>query len=293
MNSIVIPIILVVAIGFVAAAILAFASKVFAVEVDETAVAIREILPGANCGGCGYAGCDDYANALAADHSLPCTKCAVGGPSLAEKIAELLGVTAGAEEKEVAVVMCNGTATAAKALMEYKDLKTCKAAKSVFGGYKACPFGCLGLGDCEAACQFDAIHVRDGVAWVDRSKCTSCGACVKACPNSLIRLAPEKNLVFVRCKNTQKAKDAMQNCKNACIGCKKCENTCKFDAVHVTDNLSYIDPAKCKNCGMCEKVCPTGNILNMRLVQKAAKDKAAAAAAPAAPAEAPQQQANA
>lgn len=272
--SIAIPVILVVAVGFVASAVLSYASKVFAVEVDETAVKIREELPGANCGGCGFAGCDDYANALAADHSIPCSKCVVGGPALADKIAEILGVSSDGAEREVAVVMCNGTNEAAKKLMDYKGIKSCKAAKSIYGGVNVCPFGCLGYGDCASACQFDSIHVRDGVAWVNRDTCTSCGACVKACPNSLIRIAPEKNVVFVRCSNTDKAKDAMQACKNACIGCKKCENTCKFDAVHVTNNLSYIDPAKCKNCGMCEKVCPTGNIINMRLVKNAAKKKA-------------------
>ena len=276
--NIALPVILVVVIGFIAAAVLAFASKVFYVEVDETAVAIEEVLPGANCGGCGFAGCSGYAGALAADHSFPTNKCAVGGADVAAKIAEILGVSAQEGEKEVAVVMCNGTKTAAKAIMEYTDIKTCKAAKSVFAGGKACPFGCIGLGDCAAACQFDAIHVRDGVAWVDRSKCVACGACAKACPNKLIRIAPEKNIVFVRCSSTAKAADAMKACKNACIGCKKCEKECKFDAVHVENNLSFIDPTKCKNCGMCEKVCPTGNIINMRLVVKAANDKKKAAA---------------
>ena len=287
MSSIVIPVILVVAVGFVAAAVLSFASKVFYVAVDETAAAIRAELPGANCGGCGFAGCDDYANALAGDHDLPCNRCAVGGPAVAEKIAGILGVSAGDEERQVAVVMCNGVNGASKKVMEYTDLKSCKAAKSVFGGLNACTYGCLGLGDCVDACQFDSIHVRDGVAWVNRDTCTSCGACVKACPNHLIRLAPEKNLVFVRCSNKDKGGQAMKACSNACIGCKKCEKVCKFDAVHVNDNLLFIDPEKCKNCGMCEKECPTGNIINMRLVANVAKKAKAAAAA----AEAPKQEA--
>jgi Na+-translocating ferredoxin:NAD+ oxidoreductase RNF subunit RnfB len=272
--NIAIPVIIVVAIGFVAAAVLVFASRVFAVEVDETAVAISDVLPGANCGGCGYAGCNDYAGALAADHSLPCNKCAVGGAAVTEKIALILGVAAGDEEKEVAVVMCNGVNSVVRKLMDYTDYKSCKASKSFFGGMNACAFGCIGLGDCVNACQFDAIHVRDGVAWVDRSKCTSCGACAKACPNNLIRISPEKNLVFVRCSNKEKGAVAMKACRNACIGCKKCQNACKFDAVHVENNLSYIDPELCRNCGMCEKACPTGAIVNMRLVAKYAENSA-------------------
>ena len=287
-----IPVILVLILAFICAAILSFASKVFAVPEDEVANAIREQLPGANCGGCGFAGCDDYASALSADNSIGCSKCPVGGAAVAAKLAEILGLDAGSEDKEVAVVMCNGITGAAAQLMDYSDLKTCKAAKTFFGGMKQCPFGCMALGDCEAACQFDAIHVKNGVAWVDRSKCTSCGACVKACPNSLIKLAPEKNLVFVRCHSTAPARDAMQACKNACIGCKKCEKVCKFDAVHVENNLSSIDPTKCKNCGMCAKECPTGNILNLRLAQRAYDQKTGKIPAPKAPAQ-PQQQAQA
>ena len=284
--TIAIPVVLVVVIGFIGAAVLSFASKVFAVPVDETAVAIREQLPGANCGGCGFAGCDDYAAALSADRSIGCNKCPVGGADVAAALAELLGMDAGSGDREVAVVMCNGTNDAAKKILEYNGIQSCKAAKSIFGGMNACPYGCLGLGDCAAACKFDAIHVHDGVAWVDRAQCTSCGACVKACPNGLIRIAPEKNLVFVRCSSHANGRESMLSCKNACIGCKKCEKICKFDAVHVENNLAYIDPAKCKNCGMCEKECPTGNILNMRLVKKAAEKKAAEKLNPAAQASA-------
>ena len=159
MNIMVIAIVLVVVIGLVSAVILSVASKFFAVEVDERFTDLRAALPGANCGGCGFAGCDDYANALVADNTLSCSKCPVGGPDVAAKLGEILGVSAGAEEKEVAVVQCNGTKEAAKALLTYNDIKTCKAAKQLFGGMNACPFGCLGLGDCTAACEFDAIHL--------------------------------------------------------------------------------------------------------------------------------------
>ncbi len=273
MNLIVIAIVVVVLIGLVASVILSYASKVFAVEVDERFPLLRAALPGANCGGCGYAGCDDYANALVEDPDASCSACPVGGPAVAEKLAEILGKTAEVGEKEVAVVMCNGTRDAVKPLLQYNDIKTCKAAKNLFGGMNACPFGCLGLGDCEAACSFDAIHIKDGVATVDTEKCTSCGACAEACPNSLIRISPAKNVVIVKCHNTEKGAQARKECTNACIGCMKCTKECKFDAIHVENNLAYIDPDKCKNCGLCAKVCPTGAIHNYRKKKAPAKPK--------------------
>lgn len=279
--NIVIPIILVVAVGFVASVVLSYASKVFYVPVDEKVLEVRAALPGANCGGCGFAGCDDYANALGENPEVGCNKCPVGGPDLAEKLAEIMGVSAGAAEKQVAVVMCNGTSDAVKPLMQYDDIKTCKAAKQLYGGMNLCPFGCMGLGDCVASCDFDAIHIKNGVALVDRDKCTSCGACVKACPNSLIRVSPAKNIVFVRCNNTEKGAVARKACSNACIGCMKCTKVCKFDAIKVENFLAKIDPEKCKNCGLCAKECPTNAIINLRLLKKKP--------APKKPAEAPKE----
>lgn len=298
MNQIIVPVILVVVVGLIASIILAYASKVFHVQEDEKFILMRAELPGANCGGCGYAGCDDYAHALVEDpDGVPCTKCAVGGPDCAEKLARILGKSADGLEKTVAYVMCNGTTNNAQKMFEYSDIPSCKAAKQLFGGSKVCPNGCLGLGDCEAACAFDAIHVIKGVAVVDRDKCTSCSACVKACPNSLIKIVPEKkSKVIVRCHNTQKGADARKGCSVACIGCGLCERTCKFDAIHVENNLSSIDPEKCKMCGMCVKVCPTGAIQDFirpnawaeeqkkkaekaAAAKKAAEEKKAAAAA--------------
>ncbi len=280
--SIGIAIILVVAVGLVCAIMLTIASKVFFVPVDETAAALREVLPGANCGGCGFAGCDDYANTMAADRSTPCNKCPVGGASVAAKLAEILGVSAGDAEKQVAVVMCNGSCDNAKTLLEYKGPQTCKAASQLFGGLKQCKFGCLGLGDCVKACNYDAIRVINGVAKVDRNACVACGMCAKACPKGLIRIAPEKNQVVVFCHNTDKGADARKACSVGCIGCMKCEKTCKFDAVHVENNLASIDPEKCKNCGMCAKECPTGAIINLRALAKEKEKRAAAKEAPAA-----------
>ena len=180
------PVLIVVAIGLVCAVILTIASKVFFVPVDETFALLRAELPGANCGACGFAGCDDYASALAADHSLSCSKCPVGGADVAAKLAEVLGVEAGSADKEVAVVMCNGHKDAAKTIMEYKGVQTCSAAKQFFGGLSACPHGCIGLGDCAAACDFDAIHICDVVAVVHRDQCVGCGTCLAHCPQRCI-----------------------------------------------------------------------------------------------------------
>ena len=260
--NIVIPVVLVVIVGLLASVMLSYASKVFFIQQDQLFLDLRAELPGANCGGCGYAGCDDYAHAIAEGKGeIPCTKCSVGGPAVAAKLASLMGQEAGAMEKKIAFVMCNGTKDNAEALYEYEDMTSCKAAKQLFGGSTACPNGCLGLGDCEAACEFDAIHVIKGVAVVNRDKCTSCSACVKACPNHLIKIVPDnKAKVIVRCHNTQKGADARKGCNVACIGCGMCQRTCKFDAIHVENNLASIDHDKCKKCGMYVVKCPTGAI---------------------------------
>ncbi len=280
--TILLPVLIVVLIGFVCAGILTLASKVFFVPVDETFTLLREQLPGANCGGCGYAGCDDYANALVEDNSIPCNKCTAGGPDVVAALAEILGVTAEAAEKEVAVVMCNGTREAAKPLMEYTGLKTCAAAKRFFGGVNRCPYGCMGLGDCVAACEFDAISICDGVAVVNRDNCVACGACARACPNKLIRISPAKNLVVVQCHSTAKAADTRKSCSNGCVGCRKCSKVCKFNAIRIKDSLAFIEPEKCRNCGLCAKECPTGAILNMRVKKPAPKKAEASESAAAA-----------
>jgi len=254
--SIVIPVILVAAIGFVLAVVLTFASKIFFVPVDETVAKLRAELPGANCGACGFAGCDDYANALGADPSVGTGKCPVGGAALAEALAAVLGVEADSSEPQVAVVMCNGHNDAAKTLMEYQGLKTCKAAKQLFGGLSACPYGCMGLGDCAAACPYGAIQICNGVAVVNRELCVGCGMCAKACPNSVIRIAPAKNKVVVQCNSKDTGAKVRKACTNGCIGCKLCEKKCEADAIHVENNLAVIDYDKCTACGSCVEACP-------------------------------------
>ncbi len=265
MNPILTPVLLVVALGFVFAVILTIAAKVFFVPVDETVVKLREALPGANCGGCGFAGCDDYASALAADpEGVGPNKCPVGGADCAAALAAILGIEAGSAEPQVATVMCNGNKEAAKSLLEYEGIQSCSAAANLFGGMNQCKYGCLGLGDCTRACNFDAIKICDGVAVVARELCTGCGACAAACPKHVIRIAPAKNKVVVQCHSEDKGAVTRKACSNGCIACGKCAKVCKFEAITIENNHAYIDPEKCKNCGMCAKECPTNAINNMR-----------------------------
>lgn len=278
MSGVTTAVLLVAVIGLVCAGLLVFASKVFHVAVDERVTQIREALPGANCGGCGYAGCDDYAAKLVEDEELPCTKCSPGGAAVAAQIAEILGRSAGATEQQVAQVMCNGTCEASRTVLDWQGMQSCKGAKGWFTSPNACMFGCIGLGDCHDACQFDAIDVVNGVAVVNRVNCTACGSCVGACPQKIIKLVPMKSQVVVMCSSTDKGAVARKNCDNACIGCMKCTTVCNFDAISVEDSLARIDTDKCKSCGLCAVVCPTGAINSFKkLPAKAAAEKAAAA----------------
>lgn len=257
------PAMIVALIGLVAGVILTVAAKFMAVPVNEKVGELREALPGANCGACGFAGCDAYAEAVA--EGKECTLCPVGGSAVAEKLAAIMGVEAGSTEPKIFRVTCKGSHTHAKIFSEYDaEIKSCKAANQLYGGNKVCEFGCLGLADCVKACEFDAIHIKDGVAVIDEDKCVACGQCAKACPKHLISDAPKKKLVFVGCSSTHKAPDAMKACKVACIGCKKCVAACKFDAIHVNDFLAKVDYEKCVNCGACVKACPTKALVNRR-----------------------------
>ena len=271
MSTIVVSVVLLTVIGLVAGILLSYASKIFAVKENQLFIDLRAELPGANCGGCGFAGCDDYAHAMADNKDVPCSKCVVGGPAVAEKLAKVLGTSAESEEKMVAFVACNGTKENAKPLYEYEGIDSCKAAKTWFGGSKACKFACIGLGDCVDACQFDAIHVIDGVAVVGRDYCTACQSCIKVCPQSIISLKPYKETVTVKCSNKDTGKAAMAVCKTSCIACRMCERTCQHDAVHVIDNLAIIDPEKCVGCGDCAVKCPKHAILD--LAAKPAKEE--------------------
>ena len=245
--------------GIVFAILLGVAAKVFAVEVDERIPLVRECLPGANCGGCGFPGCDGLAAAIVEGRA-PVNGCPVGGAAAAEKIAKVLGVEVTAGDRQVAHVYCNGGCNA-KDKANYEGLQDCNAAMRVASGPKACSFGCMGLGSCVKACAFDAIHVVDGVAVVDKEKCVACGKCVASCPNHLIELVPYKAEHLVRCNSHDKGKDVKAACAAGCIGCTLCTKQCEFDAIHMENNLAVIDYEKCTNCGKCAVKCPAKVIL--------------------------------
>ena len=256
MKTILFSVLVLAVLGGVFGALLSFASKIFHVEVDPKQEQVRSCLAGANCGGCGFPGCDGYAAAVAKGEA-PVNRCVAGGAEAAEKIAEIMGVSAGTSEKKAAFVACSGCTENTGERFNYSGPVDCRAAM-LFGGKsnKMCTFACIGLGNCERACKFGAMHVENGAAKVDVSKCVGCGACAEACPKSLIKLLPDTQRVYPACSNTDKGALVMKVCRVGCIGCKKCERECEAGAITVTDNLARIDPAKCTNCGHCAEICP-------------------------------------
>lgn len=249
------PVLIVGIIGLLAGVILAVASVVMAVPKDEKAEALEEILPGANCGACGFSGCSGYAKAMAEGTAQP-GLCSPGGAAVAAECAELLGTESAAMERKTAVVHCMGSGDNTENKMIYDGLESCAAAVLLAGGVSSCGYGCMGLGDCVRACEYGAVRVCNGLAKIDPDLCKACGKCVSACPKGLIALAPVKKTAVVRCSNCDKAKEVMAVCKVGCIGCGKCMRTCEVGAVTVENGLARIDPEKCIGCGSCMEACP-------------------------------------
>lgn len=248
-------------VGIILGFFLGISGEKFKVEVDPREDAILEVLPGNNCGGCGYAGCSGLASAIVKGEA-PVGQCPVGGEPVAAKVSEIMGVEAEAGDKKVAFVKCAGTCDKANVDYEYSGIKDCTAMAFVpGGGPKSCNFGCLGYGTCVTACPFDAIHVVNGVAEVNPLACKACGKCVSACPKNLIELVPYDVAHIVKCSSKDMGKDVMKACSVGCIGCHLCEKNCPSDAVHVIDNVAYIEQDKCTGCGICAQKCPKKIIL--------------------------------
>ncbi len=255
--EILIAFLVILAVALTAGILLLIFSHFFAVEKNEVEKAVRDCLPGINCGACGYKGCDDYAAALAEGGVKP-NLCIPGAEKVAGEISAILGVENEKIEDVVAFVACNGHCGATSPVAQYEGVQTCRAASMLYGGTNSCRFGCLGLGDCAYVCPANAICLADGIAHVDTSRCLGCGLCMHTCPKHIISMLPQEAGTAVMCSNKQKGADARKACKNACIGCKKCEKNCPNGAITVTDNLAVIDYTKCTNCGLCISQCPTG-----------------------------------
>ena len=263
-------------IGAVGAIILYAASKKFEVYEDPRIAQVQEVLPAANCGGCGYPGCSGFATACVGADTLEGLFCPVGGVDVMGKVAGILGKEATSADAMLAVVRCNGTCEARPKINQYDGVKSCAVASSLYGGETGCSFGCLGFGDCVDVCNFDAIFINPvtGLAEVIEDKCTSCGACVKACPKNLIELrkkGPKSRRIFVSCMNKDKGVVAKKACSNACIGCSLCFKECAFDAIKIENNLAYIDYNKCRLCRKCVDVCPTNAIHELNFPPKKEK----------------------
>lgn len=250
------------AIGLLFGGLLTVADKKFHVVEDTLVAAVRAALPGANCGACGYVGCDQFAEAVARGEASP-NGCSAGGAATAAGIGEALGIKVEAKEQLVARVLCQGTDGVVKTRYLYDGYRSCAAAAGMAGGPKECRFSCIGLGDCEYNCRFDAIKMVEGVSHIDENKCVGCGTCVSICPRSVISLKPLDEHVIVACRNSDVAREARAVCMKACIACKRCEKECKYDAIKVVDGYARIDGEKCTRCGDCVKVCPSKCIENL------------------------------
>ncbi len=250
------PVLAMAALGLIFGVGLAYALKIFGIKLDPKVFKLLSMLPGSNCGACGKPGCAGFAEALARGEVIP-SGCVVSNEEARRSISELLGLAHKERIRKVAAVLCNGGGRS-KDKYKYEGIRTCKADTLLFGGHKACSFGCLGLGDCIDECPFSAITMgSDGVPVVDSKKCTACGKCVKVCPKKLYAILPQSVEYYVKCSSRDPGAVTAKACKAGCIACFRCEKACPNNAVKVESNLSAIDVDKCKNAGKCFEVCPT------------------------------------
>lgn len=250
--------------GIVIGLLLGAAGNIFQVKTDERVAKIRDCLPGNNCGGCGYPGCDGLAEAIGKGEA-PVGACPVGGAPVSAKIAAIMGVEDAAEMRMCAFVACAGTCAKVERHSVYDGIQGCAEAAAVPGrGGKSCQYGCMGYGTCVSVCPFGAIHIVDGVAAVDKEACRGCRKCVEACPNHLIQMVPFEATVHVRCSSPEKGKDVRAVCQTGCIGCSLCTKVCPSQAVHMEGSLARISHELCTGCGACAEKCPAGVIFMER-----------------------------
>lgn len=264
-STIIWTIVILTVLGLLLAVILFWVARKFKVEEDPRIDEVEKEMPGANCGGCGFAGCRAFADAAVKAPNLDNNYCPVGGEDVMRRVAAILGYQMKAKAPQVAVVRCNGSCANRPVVNEYDGMKSCRVKAGLYSGDTDCPFGCLGCGDCVDACQFGALSMDPvtGLPVVDETKCTACGSCVKACPKGVIELrnkGPRSMRVYVSCINKDKGAVARKACKAACIGCGKCAKVCAHEAITVEGNVAYIDFTKCKLCKKCVAECPTGAI---------------------------------
>ncbi|MBE7052862.1 MAG: RnfABCDGE type electron transport complex subunit B [Ruminococcaceae bacterium] len=255
MTEILFPTLAIGALGLAFGAILAVSSIIFKVDKDERIEKIEGILPGANCGGCGYAGCAQFAKAIV-EEGAPINKCNLMTEGIMREICDIMGVEETEIIKKYAVVKCKGDCNTAKDKYELFGVDDCVTAFNLGGGPKKCEFGCMGLGSCVKVCSQNAITIENGVAKIDPEKCGGCGECKEVCPKNVIDITLQKQKVFVKCNSTDKGVVVKDNCQAGCIGCMICVKNCEHDAIKVENFLAKIDYEKCVNCGKCAEVCP-------------------------------------
>ena len=255
-TAIITAIVVLAIVALIIGIILSVAEKAFKVEVDEKEVAVREELPGSNCGGCGFAGCDALAKAIASGEA-PITACPVGGMPVAKKIAEIMGQEVGEMEKMIAYVKCDGTCDKRESDYQYFGIDSCVYASKMPGSSPySCKYGCMGFGDCVRVCDYGAIRIVDKKAVVDETLCVACGKCLKACPNKLIELIPASTKYRVQCSSLANGKEVKSACTAGCIGCSLCQRNCPSEAIIFENNIAKIDYSKCTQCGLCAEKCP-------------------------------------